>query len=310
MRNAFVNTLHEIAEKNNDIILITGDLGFGVLDKFCKNFPKQFINAGISEQNMAGVAAGMALEGKIVFTYSIANFPTIRCLEQIRNDIAYHKANVKIVAVGAGFAYGSAGMSHHATEDIAIMRAIPEMTIFSPCDPLEAEAVTSLAIEHSGPCYIRLGKGSEKNLHEKPPKVQLGVANILKQGIETAILTTGSIAGEALSAANKLEQNGIGCAVYSFPTIKPIDKELLIKLSQKYEFMFSLEEHNIVGGFGGAIAEILSENTRKTILKRIGLHDIFVSTVGSQDYLMKQCNLDSDSIVKTIEETLSLCLRT
>ena len=167
MRNTFVDTLCKLVTNNKNIYLMTGDLGFGVLNKFIENNPENFINAGIAEQNMAAVAAGMALEGKTVFTYSIANFPTLRCLEQIRNCIAYHNANVKIVSIGAGFAYGAAGMTHHATEDLSIMRAIPNMKVFSPADPNEAAAVTIAAYNIDKPCYIRLGKGREQLIHQQ-----------------------------------------------------------------------------------------------------------------------------------------------
>src|SRR5215475_4023791 len=157
MRTAFFNTLCELAEQQEKITLVVGDLGFGVIEPFAKRFPAQYLNAGVAEQNMTGIAAGLALSGKIVFTYSIANFPTVRCLEQIRNDICYHRANVKVVAVGGGFVYGSLGMTHHATEDLAIFRALPEMVVVAPGDPLEAELATRAIASYSGPCYLRLG---------------------------------------------------------------------------------------------------------------------------------------------------------
>ena len=166
MRDTFVRTLIEIAKKDKNVHLITGDLGFGVLKPYWEQLPDQFTNAGISEQNMTSVAAGMALEGKIVFTYSIGNFPTLRCLEQIRNDCAYHNANVKIVCVGGGFVYGSLGMSHHATEDLAIMRALPNIAVMAPGDLMEAQAATKAIYNHNGTCYLRLGRGGEKQIHE------------------------------------------------------------------------------------------------------------------------------------------------
>ena len=176
MRDTFVRTLIEEAMQDPRIVLVTGDLGFGVLKPFWELLPNQFINAGIAEQNMTSVAAGMALEGKIVFTYSIGNFPTLRCLEQIRNDCAYHDANVKIVCVGGGFVYGSLGMSHHATEDIAVMRAIPGMTVICPGDLVEAAEATRAIVKHPGTCYLRLGRGGEKRIHEQIDHFQIGKA--------------------------------------------------------------------------------------------------------------------------------------
>lgn len=300
MRNAFVKTLFELAGDSSNVFLMTADLGFNVLNQFEEAYPDRFINAGVCEQNMTSVAAGIALEGNTVFTYSIANFPTLRCLEQIRNDVAYHRANVKIVAVGAGFAYGALGMSHHATEDIAILRALPEMVIFTPSDPLETAAVTRIAAQMDGPCYIRLGKGGEKNLHAGIPDVQMGRALCLKAGGDTAILVAGAIANEALLAAELLADKGISCAVYSFPTVKPIDKALIIELSQRYDFLFSLEEHTIVGGFGGAVAEVLAETNSCVRLERMGLPDVFASSVGSQSFLRTHYQIDGMSIAELI----------
>lgn len=302
MRNRFVETALKLAETNPDIFLITGDLGFGVLTKYWESFPDRFINAGVSEQNMTSVAAGMALEGKTVFTYSIANFPTARCLEQVRNDVAYHRANVKIVAVGAGFSYGALGMSHHATEDIAFMRALPEMTVFTPCDPLETEAVTKLAVEMDGPCYIRLGKGGEKELHKEGVDVCITKANILKDGHDTAIFVAGAIANEALIAAEKLEMQGVSCAVYSFPSVKPLDVNTILEIANKVDTIYTLEEHNIIGGFGSAVAEVVAETRTRAVVVRLGLNDVYSSVVGSQAYLRKYYNIDGDSIFWRIYE--------
>ena len=182
MRDTFVKTLCSICETDKDIELITGDLGFGVLKPFFEQFPDQFTNAGIAEQNMTSVAAGMALEGKTVFTYSIGNFPTLRCLEQIRNDCAYHNANVKIVCVGGGFVYGSLGMSHHATEDISVMRSIPNVAVFCPSDALEAAAVTKAIAKYPGTCYLRLGRGGEKPIHKALENYEIGKAIPVKEG--------------------------------------------------------------------------------------------------------------------------------
>lgn len=303
MRNTFVKTICKIAEEDKDIILMTGDLGFGVLDKYWEKYPDRFINAGIAEQNMTSVAAGMALEGKKVFTYSIANFPTLRCLEQIRNDVAYHNANVKIVSIGAGFAYGGAGMSHHATEDLAIMRALPNVTVFSPGDPLETIEITKAAAKIDGTCYIRLGKGGEEKIHTKIESFEVGNAIKIIDGNQICIFATGAILSEAKKAATNLNNKGISTSLYSFPTIKPIDTEIIIECANKYKCIITVEEHNLVGGFGGSVAEVLSEITGEhAFLIKVGLKDVYSSVVGSQSYLRNYYEICSKKIEEIANE--------
>ena len=222
MRDTFVKTLVNLAKEDKNIELITGDLGFGVLKPYWETVPDQFTNAGIAEQNMTSVAAGMALEGKTVFTYSIGNFPTLRCLEQIRNDCAYHHANVKIVCVGGGFVYGSLGMSHHATEDIAVMRALPDVVVMCPGDLVEAEEATKAIAKYQGTCYLRLGRGGEKRIHEKVDNFEIGKAIKIKESDKKkiAIFSTGAILDEASEAVKLLEKKVGGVEQYSFPTVK------------------------------------------------------------------------------------------
>ena len=229
MRDTFVKTLIEIAEKDRNVVLITGDLGFGVLKPFWEKLPEQFINVGIAEQNMTGFAAGMALGGKTVFTYSIGNFPTLRCIEQIRNDCAYHNANVKIVCVGGGFTYGSLGMSHHATEDIAVMRAMPDITVTAPGDLTETIECTKAIYEKQGTCYLRLGRGGEPRIHNKIENFELGKALKIKDGRDAAVFSTGAIFEEAKQAVEMLCEKGINASLYTFPTVKPIDSETIRK---------------------------------------------------------------------------------
>ena len=305
MRNTFVHTLFELAADDQNICLITGDLGFGVLTKFWDTYPDQFINAGICEQNMTSVAAGMALEGKIVYTYSIANFPVLRCLEQIRNDAAYHDANVKIVSIGGGFAYGGAGMSHHATEDLAVMRALPGVTVFSPCDLLETIEVTKAAYHHKGTCYIRLGKGGEKNIHKEIEDFQIGKAIKVIDGQKVCLFSTGAIVCEANQAALNLNNDGISTALYSFPTVKPIDKNVIEKYAKKVDLIVTIEEHNIIGGLGSAVAEVMAEMPhQKAVLKRIGLNDVYSSVVGTQEYLRNYYGLSHEKIERIIQAYL------
>lgn len=305
MRDTFVRTLIEIAKKNKSIELITGDLGFGVLKPFYEQLPDQFINAGIAEQNMTSVAAGMALEGKTVFTYSIGNFPTLRCLEQIRNDCAYHGANVKIVCVGGGFVYGSLGMSHHATEDIAAMRALPGVTVLCPGDLVEAEEATKAMANYPGTCYLRLGRGGEKRIHDKIENFRIGKAIKVNDGEKVAIFSTGAIFEEIAGARQILAEKGIHPAAYTFPTVKPIDKELIRECAREYDLIVTVEEHNVVGGFGSAVAEVLCEMKNHARLLKIGLDDCYSTLVGSQKYLRGQFGLDAAGIAKTVEKAVA-----
>ena len=304
MRDTFVRTLVELAKENKNIELVTGDLGFGVLKPYWEAVPNQFTNAGIAEQNMTALAAGMALEGKSVFTYSIGNFPTLRCVEQIRNDCCYHNANVKIVCVGGGFVYGSLGMSHHATEDIAIMRALPDMVVLAPGDLTEAEAATKAIAEYNGTCYLRLGRGGEKRIHEKIDNFQIGKAIKVKDGTKVAIFSTGAIFEEVDEAVALLKEKGIDPEVYTFPTVKPIDRKVILDCAEKFDLIATVEEHNVVGGFGSAVAEVMAENPQNAKLLKIGLEDTYSSKVGSQKYLRGEFGIDAKGIANKILEKI------
>lgn len=305
MRDTFVKTLIELAKKDENIELVTGDLGFGVLKPYWEQLPEQFINAGIAEQNMTTMAAGMALEGKTVFTYSIGNFPTIRCLEQIRNDCAYHNANVKIVCVGGGFVYGSLGMSHHATEDLALLRALPGVVVMAPGDLVEAECATKAIAEYPGTCYLRLGRGGEKRIHDKIDNFQIGKAIKINDGEKVALFSAGAIFDEVQEACKLLNEEGINPALYTFPTIKPIDKDVIEKYASEFDYVVTVEEHNIVGGFGGAVSEVMAEmKNKKAQLIRIGLNDIYSSIVGSQKYLRDQYGMSAKKIAQRVMDVM------
>ncbi len=302
MRTEFINTLYEIAKKDKNVILITGDLGFGVLDKFANDFPKQFINAGVAEQNMTGLATGLALEGKIVFTYSIANFPTLRCLEQIRNDVCYHNANVKIVSVGGGFSYGPLGISHHATEDLSIMRALPNMTVVAPGDTIETKYATKAIYEKGGPCYLRLGRSGEGAIHKGSIDFQLGKAIKLYDGNDIVIISTGSILKEAVKAREILSNHGYSVSLYSMHTLKPLDKDTIIDIANKVNLIVTIEENTIYGGLGSAVAEVLAQvRNPRAQLKIIGISYSFSSEAGNQEYLRDSFGLSSKKIAETIE---------
>ena len=305
MRNTFVKTLLEVAKKDKNVYIITGDLGFGVLKPFWEELPNQIINAGVAEQNMTSIAAGLAMQGKTVYTYSIGNFPTLRCIEQIRNDCAYHNANVKIVCVGGGFVYGSLGMSHHATEDIAMMRALPDVTVLAPGDLVEAEHATRAINNHQGTCYLRLGRGGEKRIHEKLDSFTIGKAIEIQKGEKVAVFSTGAIYDEVNEACDELKKEGIIPTVYTFPTIKPIDKEVILECAKIHKAIITVEEHNLSGGFGSAVAEVLAESTEaKANLVRIALDDRYSSIVGSQKYLREQYCIDAKTILKKVKENL------
>jgi transketolase len=305
MRTAFFRALLESASVDPRITLIVGDLGFGVVEPLAKQFPSQFLNAGVAEQNMTGVATGMALFGRIVFTYSIANFPTLRCLEQIRNDVCYHRANVKIVALGGGFAYGALGMTHHATEDLAIMRSLPGMTVVAPGDPIEADLATRALIARAGPCYLRLGRSGERVLHRPGVTFELGRAITLRDGKDLTVISTGGMLSTALDAAEQLDARGISTRVLSMHTLKPIDDDAITAAATETGGIFTLEEHSKIGGLGSAVAEVLAEMDGLRIpFRRIALPSAFAPLAGSQEYLLASHGLGIDSVVQSVLNAL------
>lgn len=305
MRNSVINEVDKLAALDERICLITADLGYGVLDTFATNYPKRFFNIGISEQSMTSVAAGMALDGQVVFTYSIGNFPTLRCLEQIRNDVCYHNVNVKIIAVGGGFAYGQLGMSHHATEDIAVMRSLPNMRVIVPADLSEAVAAVREAYSTDGPCYLRLGRGGEENLHDEISIFDIKHAIQIYSGNRVNILVVGSLLAEARKAADILNQQGISTGLYSMPCVKPIDVETIKTIALNSKLIVTMEEHNVLGGFGGAVAEVISGiQGNRAMLVRIGLQDEYTSIVGDQDYLRNYYKMSAEKVVKKVHDLL------
>src|SRR5438445_6186768 len=260
MNSVFIEYILNMAESDERIFLLVVDLGFVVTEAYERRFPGQFLNAGVAEQNMTGIAAGLALTGKIVFTYSIANFPLISCREQVRNDVCYQAANVKIVAVGGGFAYGSLGATHHATEDLAIMRALPEMTVVAPGDPVEAEAATDAIAAHAGPCYLRLGRAGESRVHRASIDFQLGKAIEVRSGNDLALISTGGLLETAVQVAEILQGDGLRARVLSMHTLKPLDVRAVLAATRETGGIFTLEEDSLIGRLGSAVAEILRES--------------------------------------------------
>jgi transketolase len=305
VRDAFVARLSELAARDPKIMLVTGDLGFGVLVKFAKERPQQFLNAGVAESNMTGVATGLALDGRVVFTYSIANFPTLRCLEQLRNDAAYHEANVKVVAIGGGFSYGQLGMSHHATEDLAIMRAIPGITVVAPGCLWETEEATSALAATPGTCYLRLDKSSAGRTQRTGEKFKLGQIRTLREGKDVTLAATGGILGATLKAADVLAELGIESRVLSVHTLRPFDEKTLLRACKQTGGLVTIEEHVVQGGLGGLVAETcLEAGVAPRAFRRVGLRAGFSSIVGSQEYLRGHYGMDIDAIVGAAHEVV------
>lgn len=305
MRDCFIKRLSEMAARDPRVMLITGDLGFGVFDDYRRRFPGQFVNAGVAEQNMIGLATGLALEGHIVYTYSIANFAFMRCLEQIRNDAAYHGANVNVVCIGGGFSYGALGISHHATEDLAIMRCLPEVTVVSPCDNWEAGEATEAISKVPGTTYLRLDRSAADQARRPGEEFQIGTARQLREGHDITLATTGGIMSDVLKAADELAGSGIRCRVLSVHTIKPLDLQAFQHAACQTGGLVTIEEHTVAGGLGGAAAEVLLETgVVPAIFQRIGLRAGFSSVVGSQQYLRSRFELDATSIVAIVRRLL------
>ena len=260
MRSAFIESLTALAERDASVMLLTGDLGFTVFEPFRDRFQGRFINMGVAEQNMISVAAGLALCGRRVFVYSIIPFVTLRCAEFIRNDLCFHRANVCIVGVGSGYAYGHMGSTHHALEDIAILRSLPDMTVVCPGDPVETRAAMQAIATLEGPCYLRLGKNGEHAVHDKPVALTLGRTLTLREGSDATLIATGTMLETAVAAADLLKKNGVSARVLSMHTVKPLDLVAVRRAAAETALIVTIEEHRIAGGLGSAVAEVLAEN--------------------------------------------------
>jgi transketolase len=307
VRDNFVRQLTELARTDPRIFLMTADLGFRVLDGFAEEFPKQYLNVGIAEQNMIGLATGMAMDGRTVFCYSIGNFSTLRCLEQIRNDACYHEANVKVVAVGGGFSYGPLGISHHATEDLAIMRALPNMTIAVPGDQWEAREATKALAATPGTCYLRLDKSAAPATARAKEVYYIGKARTVREGTDITLIATGGILGAALEAADSLVEQGITCRVISMHTIKPFDHDAVLRACRETGGIVTVEEHTIHGGLGSLVAETcMDAGVKPNVFRRIGLRAGFSSIVGAQEYLRREYQMDAKAIAKAVAELVSV----
>lgn len=305
MRNTAIDALTKMAETDDRITFVTADLGYSVLEDFAEKFPERFFNVGICEQAMSSVAAGLALSGEIVFTYSIGNFATLRCIEQIRNDICYHNANVKIIAVGGGVSYGQLGMSHHATEDIAMMRALPNMRVLTPADPEEALAAAQYAVQTEGPCYIRLARRGEPVLYPKAGAIDVTKVQTVIQGKQVAVIGCGPIVAEVKKACETLRHRGIEAGAYSVPCVSPLDRDAVRTIARQADWVVTVEEHQITGGLGSAVAEALCDLPDVRQLP-MGIPDEYPHIVGSHEYLCDYYGLRADKIAEKILSVMGM----
>lgn len=303
MRNIFIETLVELAKENDKIFLITPDLGYSVLEKFRDKYPNRFLNVGIAEANAIGIAAGLALSGKIVYVYSIIPFVTMRPFEQIRVDVAYMNLNVRLVGVGAGFSYGQAGATHHAIEDLGIMRCLPNMTVLSPATSQETKKLTQQTLNYKGPIYMRLGR--DNNLKsDLTHTIKIGEPSyfIKHNQSEIVIFFTGNTLDLALEIYEFLKNQEIQIDLISMHSLKPCDKKAFLKIIDTKKYIFSIEEHNIIGGLGSLIAEYLAESNLNCIFKRFGVEDSYSHFVGDQKYIRSRMGLTRENIVNQILE--------
>jgi transketolase len=306
MRNAFAAEVTALADQDESVVLLMGDIGNRLFNDFRDRHPARFFNCGIAEANMTGMAAGMAACGLRPVTYTITPFATTRCLEQIRVDICYHQLPVVIVGVGAGLSYASLGATHQACEDIAFLRALPGMTVVCPADPLEVRLALRAAVHHPGPVYLRLGKKGEPGIHREPPEFILGRSILLRPGGDVCLLATGTILPLALATAEVLSKDGVNVCVVDFHTVKPLDEDRLDEAFRQFPVVVTLEEHSLLGGLGGAVAEWLADHPhRQARLLRFGTADHFLHEAGSQEHYRRRFGLSVESLAVRIRGALT-----
>lgn len=301
MRNAFADELTKLTKKNKNIYLLSGDIGNRLFDNYKKIAGDRFKNCGVAEQNMTGVAAGLAMSGFQPITYTIAPFCTTRCLEQIKIDIAYHNLPVIVVSVGAGLSYAGLGPTHHSCEDIAFLSSIPNMTVVCPSDPIEVRYALREALKLKKPTYIRLGKKGEPNINKTKINFKIGKQLIIKKGKNICLISTGNILPIVMQLSKKLEQEGISSEVINMHTIKPLDKLGLRRNFRKHKFVFSFEEHSEIGGLGSTISSwLVKNNIKKNNFFYFGTKDIFYKKSGSQSYARDQLGLSLSYLYKEV----------
>jgi transketolase len=298
MRTAFIETLCRVAAHDERVWLLTGDVGYSVLERFAEKFPERFVNVGVAEQNMIGTAAGLALSGKRVFTYTIANFATFRCLEQIRNDVCYHNLDVTVVSVGGGVAYGAAGYTHHAIEDLAIMQTLPNMSVIAPGDPVETRLAVEAIVKQSGPTYLRLGKASEPMVHPAIPPFSIGQAVVLREGKDVTLISTGGILSVVVNAADLLLKENIQARIISMHTLKPIDVDAILRAAAETRALVCIEEHRAPGALFGAVATVLCQHRAYCPVIDVNLGETIMPMAYSQEGYRTLAGLTAENISK------------
>ncbi len=306
MRNAFADELLKLGNEDPRVVMLSGDIGNKLFDKFRALHPTRFFNCGVAEQNMMGVAAGMAMSGLRPIAYTITPFVTTRCLEQIRTDACYHEAPVTIVAVGAGLSYAGLGPTHHACEDISFLRSIPNMIVICPGDAWEVRAAMRAVMNQGSPAYIRMGKKGEPLVHSKlPADFAIGRAITIDEGEDVCLLSTGNMLPEVVMAAKELKAKGISAKVASFHTVKPLDEECLADALSRFSVVATIEEHSLIGGFGAAVAEwSVDRGIRPRSLLRIGTPDRFFKMSGEQEFAREELGLSAHQIADRIARAL------
>mgnify|MGYP002780340504 CR=1 FL=1 len=306
MRNAFAAAVTDLAAKDERVVLLSGDIGNRLFDKYKAAAPTRFYNCGVAEQNMVTVAAGMALCGLRPIVYTITPFTTTRVFEQIRVDVCYHKAPVTIVGTGSGLSYASLGPTHHSVEDIAILRTLPGMTILAPADAVEVKAAVHAAVQLPGPCYIRIGKKGEPAVHRDWPKFEVGKPIVLRDGTDVCLFAVGTMTAVALDAATRLSDNGVSAKVVSFHTVKPLDESLVADAFARYKVVAAIEEHGRIGGLGSVLAEWLAARDPYPPgrLLSFGTPDAFFCESGSQEYAREKLGLTATAIAERIAKAL------
>jgi len=305
MRNDFVKQMKIEMVRDKSIFFLTGDLGFNALEPLAEKFPKRFYNVGVAEQNLVGLAAGLALNGHKVVIYSIASFVTMRCYEQTRTDICYHNLDVKIIGTGGGFNYSDNGITHHTIEDLSIMRVLPNMKVFCPSYSWEAIESTKAMMRDKGPAYLRLGKSPGINYNKPSWSFKIGRGYAIKPGRDITLFLTGNISDAAFGAAKIIEkETKKSVEIISLPTVKPLDERFILNKLSKAKGVFTIEEHNIVGGLGTAIATIMAKSKYNIPFKIFGIPDRFIKEVGTREYLCELAGLSPISIAAEIKKVL------
>ena len=302
MRNAFADEITQLGATDHRLVLLSGDIGNKLFDKFKSGAETRFLNCGIAEANMMGVAAGMALSGLRPVIYTITPFTTTRCYEQIRVDACYHNVPVIIVGTGSGLSYAELGPTHHSCEDLAIMRVLPHMTVMAPADEVELRQCLRAALKQDGPVYIRIGKKGEQIIPKKDDHFEIGRSITVREGSDVCLIGTGTLLPTVLEAATLLAAQGITARVESFHTIKPLDSDTVMQAFSNYSIVATIEEHSRIGGLGGSIAEWLAQQDRmRGRLVSFGTDDDFMHEVGSQDYARAKYGLTAQNIAEKVQ---------